>query len=354
MLARSRKIRLSKGIEFDTPLLVPALSSRALGPLEFEDEETGKIRPAACSIVHSHNLLWGIDWALLISAYDICYGLLTDSEALRVGFARSRYAELGVLIIDSGWYEKAGSALGGAFIEGLNSPNEWEKADFEKTIDGLDNDIRAVVVSWDHEGPYREQIAQAQDFFAGRPRFASAILLKRPGGSRFHHLKGLSGDDVENLRCFDLIGVTEKELGDSILDRLVTLASLRTKLDEADVSSPIQVFGGLDPLHTPLYFAAGGEVFDGLGWLRYAYRDGLAVNREEATILDGQTGKREKLAMNMISLQNLDALRGLTEGLRLFADQGGDWSKIGPRGEDLRPVYERLEERLKGRGRHGK
>lgn len=46
-------------------------------------------------------------------------------------------------------------------------------------------------------------------------------------------------------------GVTEKELGDSILRRLRTLAQLRSRPDEVGVGSPIHVFGGLDPLLTP-------------------------------------------------------------------------------------------------------
>ena len=74
------------------------------------------------------------------------------------------------------------------------------------------------------------------------------------------------------LRTFDIVGVTEREIGESIHDRLVNIARLRKSLNAAEVTIPIHVFGGLDPLLTPLYFAAGAEIFDGLGWLRYAYQ----------------------------------------------------------------------------------
>ena len=39
---------------------------------------------------------------------------------------------------------------------------------------------------------------------------------------------------------------------------MTNVAKLRELLDRADVDVPIHVFGALDPLYTPLYYAAGG------------------------------------------------------------------------------------------------
>ena len=348
MIARSRRIRLSNGIEFSTPLLVPALSSRAIGPIPYTRSSKRRPELTTCSIVHSETLTNAIDEALLISAYDIRLGLIADSEKLKSGFTESRYASLPVLTIDSGWYEKRGNPLGGPFVEDLDDPKPWEETDYQMTIDELDDDVRAIVVSWDHSGSYSEQIERAQDFFGARERFASTILLKPPGESRFHDLKKLPDEDVANLRAFEIVGVTEKELSDNVLDRLAALAELRQKLDDQDVRAPIHVFGALDPLYTPLYFAAGGEVFDGLSWLRYAYREGVAMSRETVAILDGQTSKRWLHTLTSVSIQNLDVMRNLTDELRVFAHSGGDWSKISTRGAVLKPIYERLEEKIGG------
>jgi len=60
-------------------------------------------------------------------------------------------------------------------------------------------------------------------------------------------------------------------------ERLTFLSSLRSLLDDAGLDIPIHVFGGLDPLMTPLYFWAGADVFDGLSWLRYAYAHGRSL-----------------------------------------------------------------------------
>ena len=148
------------------------------------------------------------------------------------------------------------------------------------------------------------------------------------------------------------MGVTEKELGDSILKRLVTLATFRLLLDTADVAAPIHVFGGLDVLYTPRFFAAGAEIFDGLGWLRYAYRDGMPMHREAGALLDNPVDKRWMQALTTIQFQNLDAIGDLTSELRVFAHNNGDWSKIRHTGDLLRPIHETFEAAL--RGNHGR
>ena len=297
-----------------------------------------------CSIVHSQSLVDGIDESLLISAYDIRHQLLVDSTAFTSGFKQSRYAQPRVLVIDSGWYEKNGGPPAGQFAGDLKDPLPWEEADYLLTIDNLDDALRPIVVNWDHAGPYGEQIVHAQDFFGARASLASTLLLKPPSGSRFHHFEKLSDEDVSNLRAFDIIGVTEREIGESVLDRLVAISQLRRQLERVKVPAPIHVFGGLDPLLTPLYFAAGAELFDGLGWLRYAYREGVAMNREAAALFDRQIRKRWMQTLNWVSLANLDELRRLTDDLRRFAHKG-DWSVLC-RGSSLEPIFEVLQERM--------
>ena len=345
MLAHSRQIILRNGVELATPLLIPSLSSGALGPLPFQDSPGKAPEMTPCSIVHSRFLISGIEESLLISAYDIKYGLLEDVDAFTTGFEKSRYAQPRVLVIDSGWYEKNGSPPGSPFAVDVGEPRPWEEEDYACVIDELDKDVRPIVVSWDHTGPYEEQIQRAQRFFGGRAHLASVLLLKPPSGSRFHHFDKLSGEHVANLRAFDIIGVTERELGESILDRLVNISQLREHLNSKGVSHPIHIFGGLDPLATPLYFAAGAEIFDGLGWVRYAYREGVAMHWTAGPLLDKQIKKRSAQAQYSVSLQNLDAINLLSEDMRRFVHRKGDW-EVFTLGESLKPIFESLQERL--------
>ena len=345
MQARSRHITCTNGIEFETPLLVPGFSSMAMGPLP--SQEVGKKpKPIACSMVHSEVLSVAIDEVLLVSAYDIHHKFLSDSKSFSLGFKSSRYAHQKFLMIDSGWYEKMANMGGGLFIDGQEQPLPWELNDYETTIDGLDHNVKAVVVSFDSTEPYPKQIAKAQDFANSHSQFASTILLKPPKSSRFHQFEKLSKEDASNLRVFDIIGVTEKELGDSILTRLVTLAKFRLFLDEAEIFAPIHVFGGLDILYTPLFFAAGAEIFDGVGWLRYAYREGMPVHREAGALLDNPVDTRWMRALTTNSFQNLKALGDLASELRVFAHNDGDWSKIRHTGDLLRPIHEAFDAAL--------
>lgn len=345
MLASTRQITLKNDIEFASPLLIPSLSSGALGLLPFQGSLGKAPEMTSCSIVHSTSLIGGIEESLLISAYDINHGLLADSSAFESGFLNSRYAQPRVLVIDSGWYEKNGSPPGSPFATDVDEVRSWEEDDFKRIIDNLDKNVCPIVVSWDHVGSYEEQIQRAQGFFGARGHLASVLLLKPPTRSRFHNFDKLSNEQVSNLRAFDIVGVTEREIGESILDRLVRIAQLRNLLNAAGVSCPIHILGGLDPLFTPLYFAAGAEIFDGLGWLRYAYREGVAMHWTAGTFLDKQIRKRFAQAQQWVSLQNLSEIDLLSDDMRRFVHRNGDWD-VFERGSILRPVFESLQERL--------
>lgn len=344
MLARSRRIALG-GAEIETPLLVPAISSKAVGPIELGQ---GRRKPqvVAASRVHTETLLTGIRDAVLISAYDIHHGFVSSASAFHKGFAESIYASPRVLVIDSGWYEKGVGPSGGQWYHKVGEESlPFEQSDHTALIDSLDPKLEAVLVNWDSRGSYIDQIKAAQDFFGARPRFTSDILLKPEGKKRHHDFKELSGAVAGRLRAFKIVGVTEKELGDTILSRLTSLAHLRECLAQANVDAPIHVFGGLDPLMTPLYFAAGGEIFDGLSWLRYAFRDGLSVARDNAPLLDRNYEKRFPAAISRVQLSNLDALEQLATELRVFFHNNGDWGKLR-RGDELRPAFEAMEASL--------
>lgn len=345
LLARSRRIELA-GATIETPLLVPAMSSKALGPIDLREGRSGELVPA--SRVHSDVFVSGMD-EVLISAYDLHFGYLTDAERFRSGYAATAYSQLSLVMIDSGWYEKSVGPSGGNWYHEVGPTEPFEEEDFEHLVDELDTDLRAVVVAWDHTGTYEEQIEAAQTFFggAGRQRFASSLLLKPERNRLDHDFAALSPALAGRLRAFDIVGVTEKELGNTLVKRLQSVARLRMTLDDASVSAPIHVFGGLDPLFTPLYFAAGAEIFDGLSWLRYAFSDGQIIGREALPLLQGHFDKRLSRAVVDVQLHNLDEIRTLARELKVFLHHNLEWSKLR-RGDVLRPAYEAMESALGG------
>ena len=329
MLAHSRQIKLRNGVEVTTPLLIPSFSSAASTPREHKSIPYSRI--------HSAFLTRDIAQSLLISAYDIEHDLLTNAFAFKIGFRESDYAWPKFLMIDNGWYEKRNDPQGESSSIAVGS-RKWEQEDFERVIDTLDQEVVPAVVSWDCWEPYEEQIQRARSFFAHRSHLASVILLKPPGNSEFHELGELSTECVALLQAFDLVGVTEKEIGDSIHDRFMNIIRLRKLLSAEGVSAPIHIFGGLDPQLAPLYFACGAEIFDGLGWLRYAYHEGMAVHRSTGVLLNGRARERSLPSEFTVWRQNLEEIRRLSENMRRFAEQGEDWEASPYRSEPWQAI----------------
>lgn len=345
MLTHSRQHSISNGVEILTPLLIPSFSSLARKPISLRGSAGGKPELIHYSKIHSANFTHELEESLLISAYDIGHGLLEGVHAFRVGFKQSYYARPRLLVIDSGGYEKLGIPSGSPFAEGADEPLPWEESDYVRVVDSLDREAAPAVVNWDSSESYAEQIRRAREFFDGRRHLGSVFLLKTPEWLEYHNLELLSSENVGLLGTFDVVGVTEREIGESIHDRLVNIARLRKLLDTTGTTVPIHVFGGLDPLLTPLYFAAGAEIFDGLGWLRYAYRDGVAMHREAGGLLSGNVKERPLSAEFTVWRQNLREITQLSEYMRQFAEHE-DWDVYGRHSECLRAVIESVQEEL--------
>jgi hypothetical protein len=348
VLSRSREITFHDGSTIETPLLVPSLSSKGFSPIEVGEEKPLPAPAAALKLFTPDAFYDG----LLISAYDIMYDQLLNPEVLRSEFIKSLYAIPRFLIIDSGWYEAtSGSDLGEPYEE-VRESREWTFESFAATVKSLDADVKAALVSYDSYAPYEKQIDKAQEFFTDNPRFVQTLMLKPPRARLYHcdHIKELV-PLAKRLRAFDIIGVTEKELGNTIVNRLKTIADLADLLGEAEVDAPIHVFGGLDPLYTPLYFAAGAEIVDGLSWQRFGYHNGMAVHRDSLLLINRQFDKRLRPATLTVQADNLDAIRELSRDLKIFHNKGGDWSVLG-KGRVLKPAYDAF---LSARGKkHGR
>ncbi|OKO67858.1 hypothetical protein AC629_42465, partial [Bradyrhizobium sp. NAS80.1] len=125
----------------------------------------------------------------------------------------------------------------------------------------------------------KDQIERARKLAIPSGEHARAILFKPEGekGIRLH-LDRIT-PHLGRLRDFAVVGVTEKEIGDSILTRMANVARLRKALDKHYPDLPIHIFGSLDTISTYLFFLAGADVFDGLTWLRYAFSEGDTLYR---------------------------------------------------------------------------
>lgn len=351
MLARSRALRLAAK-PLPGPLLVPSVSSKGF-PMAEKFSEAGVLLASVAQDLTD---------ALLVSAYDLNYGLLPDAETLLGPRHRETiFASPELLVVDSGGYElNAADFEAGQQGRDDRTPRQFTRKDFEHIADQLPKDRDILVVSYDEpvqfddlrseRATYRGQRLAAQQFFAARPHFKSDFLIKPERRSRYLDILALTAE-AENLRVFDVIGVTEKELGRTILDRLVALAQLRELLNRFGCKDkPIHVFGCLDPVYTPLYFMAGGEIFDGLSWLRYAYLDDVSVHPEQLAVLKGSIEDGEETRDLRRLMSNIEWLRSMHRSLARWANEPARYEHLGRRHARLREVYDDLCARLAQEG----
>lgn len=128
---------------------------------------------------------------------------------------------------------------------------------------------------------------------------------------------------VGGLADFDLIGLTEKELGASPLERCRAVLSLRETLHRRGHQTPIHIFGCLDPATVLAYFLCGADVFDGLSWLRFGFCAGRASSHLQATLVRDNWTMRDEDAVLFNRASNLLALADQQRAMRRIAGREG-------------------------------
>ncbi|WP_405525704.1 hypothetical protein OG426_25075 [Streptomyces canus] len=317
MMSRIREFRLPSGVVLETPLMVPSLSSRGFDLQENGLSETSLYLQA----VQEH-----LTESLLVSAYDLHYRIMPQArEFLSDLHWETIWATPTLLVVDSGGYELGNVWDGAEVRRGERPPRKFQKEDYRQLVGMLPRDRDLLVVTWDHvaqEGDQlslEEQIREAGQFCAENPDFMVDFLLKPEQGERFIDAERVR-ECCSDMANFDVIGVTEKELGDSIFDRVFNLLKLRRILDDAQVDRPIHIFGALDPLFIRLYFMCGAEIFDGLTWLRYGIFQGVTVYKEAAALLSGDFDRDESGRLTRQQIGYLRELRALKRELKGVAE----------------------------------
>ena len=253
MLAKRRSLKLN-GVEIErTPLLVPSFSSKGF--------------PDVHKIIESCSEL--IEGVTLVSAYDLHY------DKVRPPFDFPK-----LIFLDSGGYEASKDAELSDLGDRDHHPKEWTQEMHERVLAKWQPSVPSVLISYDHPKArveFTRQIERAHAMAPGRTEFLRELLLKpeKESQTRLHVDELLR--HVHHLADFDIIGVTEKEIGNSLVDRMKNIAKLRRALNAAGIDVPIHVFGSLDTISTPMYFLAGADIFDGLTWLRFAFHKGLTI-----------------------------------------------------------------------------
>ena len=282
------KRRSIKKIDILTPLLVPSFSS-VFSP------EIGKLHEWIRNYISS---------ASLVSSYDIYYDYL-DTDRIWTS---------DVVFIDSGTYEYNAS---------LNSATrkDWSPSMYESTIDGLNPLTKIVLINYDKKEFVKDQINDTLKLCLDYPDYAICFLSK-PTSVYFD-----DGDfeeinqNIAALKSVDVFGFTEKELGNSLLERCKKVALMREILDTNKLTTPIHVFGCLDPICIIAYFLCGADIFDGLSWLRFGFHNDLAIYSNNYSIIHKCWSDSDSKVQERIFVFNLRELSELMKRMRRFTQE---------------------------------
>jgi hypothetical protein len=148
---------------------------------------------------------------------------------------------------------------------------------------------------------------------------------------------------AKKLGDFDVIGVTEKEIGNSVLTRMQNIASLRRALDKEHINVPIHVFGSLDTVTTPLYFLAGADIFDGLTWLRFAFHEGQTLYKQNYGALELGISTRAHVIDGLCWNRNYYYIKQLELQMRRFLS-AHDFASFQYHGDKFRAALESVLE----------
>ena len=222
---------------------------------------------------------------------------------------------------------------------------EWKEEYYKEVLEAWPDYVPAVFTSFDVQGESIEkQIESAKQLFSRfRGKQLCAILIKPVSESDKTFTKTLSDmcDNISKLKDFDIIGIADKDMGNSVLVVMQNIAKLRLKLDEAGINIPLHIFGSLDPLTSWLYYISGAELFDGLTWLRYGYFEGRTVYYRNNGILSLGIDKKDDFIRVQSMNDNLYYLMDLQLEMAEFASDH-DYDKIQFNGVFFKDAYKNL------------
>jgi len=320
VLAERRELKFSNGVSLRTPILVPSFSSRI--------PKIEKIFRASEEF---------IDGPLLISAYDVKRGHL--NSPFDVGSA---------VFLDSGGYEASSdSDLSDVGTQPARDA-DWAQTEHAEVLASWTSTAPLIVISYDHPKlrlALEKQIASAAELVLPDHALREILIKPETEGQHFVQVDSVR-ENVHALSKFNVIGFTEKEIGNSVLERMQNVASIRLALNKAGIGSPIHVFGSLDTITTLFYYVAGADIFDGLTWLRYAFKEGRTLYRQDFGITDLGIAQKFPRVEALCWARNYQYMKEMELEMRRFL-KAHDFAVFKYHGDLLRTAFQTIEEEVR-------
>jgi len=352
-LVRRSALKHPSGLEIKTPLLIPSFSSKGcVFPKQMSEKPeytffqtktklSEKNNPTSGKCSEATKLINNVSETLtdtmLVSAYDIFH------KHIPIPYEN---ATPELIFLDSGGYEVGDTFDYSTIIRSTVIANEWEERHYVEILEAWPDYVPAVFISFDHQGePVKKQIELAKQLFAKFKREQLYEILIKPVRDEitFNETYKSICDSITELEYFDIIGVAEKELGNSISMIMHNIANIRLALDAAKINAPLHIFGSLDPLTSWLYYISGAELFDGLTWQRYVYSNGQSFYYREHGIISREIEKKEDQIKADILEHNLHYLRDLQLEMVDYS-VNINFDNIKYNGEIIKDIYNKVFE----------
>lgn len=287
------KLRKIRNLDIKTPLLVPSFSSEVNRTTQMDIRQ-----------IHQNLRIDGfLSSTSLVSAYDMYYKFI---DIMNIWCSD-------IVFIDSGNYEHKWSP-------NPNTETIWSLAMYHEVLKSLPPPTSGVVlINYDERLRIKEQISSAKKIFDIYPTYTKDFLCKPIDEKNSNiDVTGLI-KNTSSLSQFDILGLTEKELGDSPIMRCTNLLRIRHALDSDGISLPIHIFGCLDPLNIIIYFLCGADIFDGLVWLKYSFYENMAIYIKNYALLSKSWSMSNSQFRVYSYVLNLKALSHLTYLMQSYA-----------------------------------
>ena len=319
------EVRFIKTETIETPLLVPAFSSRA--------------DPYIQTIL-KFSKPYIVD-PILISAYDVYYKRSLKNITCP-----------NAIFLDSGGYECSKRFDISEVYYLKDKPKKWNIKLYGEVLNFWPHNIPTIAICYDYNKKgmsINEQISSAKNFYKGKSYFLSDILLKPENNEELAIIEIDSViKEMDSLRDFDIIGFTEKEIGNTFLDRMTNIAKLRIAMRKANINKPIHIFGSLDPISAPLYFISGADIFDSLTWIRFSYFKGMTIYQNNYTVLKQYLEYKTDRLISQYYVDNINSLKSLQMQMKKYISTDGNFEVFESNSDSIKRACQALKTRIRG------
>lgn len=198
----------------------------------------------------------------LISAYDMANSSRADFAHIQKALRRSN-ANNATILMDSGQYEQY-----------WKKDKSWTVKKFHKISNSCPHHIRFCFDKLEPSpvaGIAADQVVRSvRRDDASISKYIRSNTIKMASVAPIVHgrsnmLDKIAANVAGKLHPL-MLAVTERELGDGILERTETVRRIREALNGLDFYCPLHLLGTGNPLSIAIYSMAGADSFDGLEW----------------------------------------------------------------------------------------